>query len=127
MSDEIDFDALAKEALNNARKDRSLVEESFEQMKDALKIETNEDVQKTMLVGEKAVKLLELLTKTNAQIIQISQLSQKKAPKIEEEDEEVSFTLADVIKAKKETSDLEVRVEEVDAPKTKKQKKMKEV
>jgi hypothetical protein len=123
MSNEIDFDALAKEALENARKDRGLVEESFEQMRGALKIENQEDVQKTMLVGEKAVKLLELLTKTNAQIIQISQLAQKKAPKVQEDDdEEPSFTLADVLKAKEQSPDVEVRVEQSTA-KTKKKTK----
>ncbi len=123
MSSEIDFDALAKEALDNARKDRGLVEESFEQMRGALKIENQEDVQKTMLVGEKAVKLLELLTKTNAQIIQISQLAQKKAPKVQEDDdEEPSFTLADVLKAKEQSPDVEVRVEQP-AAKTKKKTK----
>lgn len=126
MSDEIDFDTLAKEALENARKDRELVKESFENMKDALRIDTSEDVQKTMLVGEKAVKLLDLLNKTNAQIVQIAQLSQKKPKKVEEDDdEEFSFSTRDLAELKQKMNEeseeeLKVRVEE--RPPTKKKK-----
>lgn len=123
MSNEIDFDNLAKEALDNAREDRKRVEKSFEEMKDSLKIESGDDVQKAMLVGDKAIKLLELLNKTNSQIIQISQLAQKKPTKVEEDEEDVKgLTIADIIKAKKEkNSEIEVRVE-VDETKQKKKK-----
>lgn len=133
MSDEIDFDLLAKEALENARQDRELVKESFEKMKRSLSIDTTEDVQTTMLVGEKAVKLLDLLTKTNSQIVQIAQLSQKKPKKQQDEDEEeFSISTADLAKIREDmmnaSSSEEVSVEEdlVETKPKKKSRKTKE-
>lgn len=71
------LDALLNEALANARKDRNLTLEAFEEMKVALRLETDEDLRKAMLVGEKPIKLLEQLTRSNEQIVRLAQLRER--------------------------------------------------
>lgn len=72
---------LVEEALNNAREDRERTLEAYEGVKDALNTETADDLQKTMLVGEKPVKLLEQLTRSNEQIVRLAQILQRKEEK----------------------------------------------
>lgn len=106
------------EALENARSDRGLILEAFEEMKGALKIETSDDLQRTMLVGEKAVKLLEALTKNNTQLVKIAEMKQKQEEKVveDEDEEELKGSIADIVgKHTIRVEDLEDEKEEKEA------------
>lgn len=80
-----ELDTLIIEALLNARQDRTKTLEAYENMKSALKLESDDDVQKTMLVGQKAVDLLEQLTRSNEQIVRLAQIIERKEARKKEE------------------------------------------
>lgn len=115
MSKNVSYKSLVEEALDNAKSDREKVLEAYEDMKGALKIDSADDVQKTMLVGEKAVKLLDLLNKTNSQIIQLAQLEQKNGSKDRDEDDEEKERreMSEILEAIK-SGEIKTRVEEAE-------------
>ena len=82
MEDSPGFDALLEEALLNAQKDRGLTMNAYEKMKPIFEIDSDDPqtLQSVMLVGQQAVKLLEQLSRSNEQIIKLSQLRQKDRP-----------------------------------------------
>ena len=102
-------DSLVTEALENARNDRERILEAFEEMKGALKLDTQEDLQKTMLVGEKAVKLLEGLTRTNEQVVRCAQILERKESKkksnANEEEDKFRIRTDDIASLRKQEED----------------------
>lgn len=103
---DVKLDLLVAEALINAREDRTKTLEAYENMKAALKIETDTDIQKAMLVGEKAVNLLEQLTRSNEQIVRLAQIIERKESRKKEEDRK-PIDLNDVRKLKEELEEEE--------------------
>lgn len=82
---EADYDSLIEEALSNAIEDRKLTKDAYVKMKDVFDIDVSDpnSLQAAMFVGSSAVKLLEQLTRSNEQIIKLSQLRQKDKSKVE--------------------------------------------
>lgn len=79
MSYSPNFDDLLEEALKNAQEDRSQAREAYSKMKKIFDVDATdpEQLQSVMLVGQNTVKLLEQLSRSNEQIIKLSQLRQK--------------------------------------------------
>lgn len=82
---EVRLDEVVDEALSNAREDREKSLEAFDKMKDSL---DPADMQAAMLIGDKAVKLLEQLTRSNEQIVRVAQILQRKEEKEKEKKRE---------------------------------------
>lgn len=75
------FDDLLEKALVNAVEDRVKTLDAYEKMKPSLSVETSDDLQQAMLVGNVAVKLLEQLTRSNEQIVKLAQLKERSESK----------------------------------------------
>lgn len=76
---EKNLENLVDEALTNARKDRDRLLETWESMKDALDSNNQE---KTVLMGQTAVKLLEQINKANEQIVKLAQIKERQETKL---------------------------------------------
>jgi hypothetical protein len=81
MSKKRTFEELLEDALSNALEDRSKTLRAYDNMKDSLDLSSEESIQKAMLLGPTAVKLLEQLTRSNEQIVRLAQLKEKEESK----------------------------------------------
>lgn len=112
----INLDNLVSEALKNAREDREKTLEAYEKVKKALNIESADDLNKAMLVGDKPVKLLEQLTRSNEQIVRLAQILQRKEEKMQTK-ERVFIDLDSLEQKENEeeimTNNIKTRVESV--------------
>ncbi len=79
------FEELLDEGLENARKDRKKAEEAYSRVEEVLSVETEEHIQKLMLVGGTAVKILEQLSRANEQIVKLAQIKERQDGKKSEE------------------------------------------
>ena len=81
--DDDDFDALLKQALDNAIEDRALTKDAYNKMKGVFEVDPQDPntLQAAMFVGATTVKLLEQMSRANEQIVKLSQLRQKDKPK----------------------------------------------
>lgn len=77
--EEKDFSQLVNEALENTRRDRDRILDAYEKMKIALNAA---DSEKTIMMGQTAVKLLEQLNKANEQIVRLAQIKEKQESKL---------------------------------------------
>lgn len=98
------FDSLLNESLGNAKHDRKLALDAFDQMKKIFEVidtEKAESLQSVLLVGANAVKLLEQSSRSNQQIIHLAQLKEKEERAKEKDDNEDGYklTLEDIQKA----------------------------
>lgn len=109
---ETSFEDLVDEALGNAREDREKILEAFEKMKGALDLNGADGVEKAMLVGDKAIKILESLTKNNAQIVQVAQIKERQESRNPKEQEKLGPISMAEIKKMAESEGIKTRVEE---------------
>ena len=72
------LDELVDQALQNAIEDRDKALEAYNKMKEALSVETTANVQTAMLVGTTAVSLLDQLSRSNEQIVKLSQIIERR-------------------------------------------------
>lgn len=115
MSDESDLNSLIKEALENARKDRQKTIEAYENTKEALKTETDEDQRLNVMIADRPIKLLEQLTRSNEQLVRLAQIREKQISRKKEEKIK-PVSIQDVLHAAKEENididELNIRVED---------------
>lgn len=107
----IDLDSLIMEALNNARVDRVSALEAYDGVKKALSLADDEDLKNTMLVGDKPIKLLEQMTRSNEQIVRLAQIAEKRDSK-KKEVKKTPISMEDIKKSLSD-DDLEDLEEEV--------------
>ncbi len=93
-------DELADEALANARSDRQQAQEMLASLKDIFSdINNEENMSKAMVLGDKAVDLLDQLSRSNEQIIRLAQIKEKEASRNKVEDDapiDISVLLREV-------------------------------
>lgn len=104
------FEDLLEESLENAREDRKKTQKAFERVESIISAETDEDIQKMMLVGEKVVKLLEQLTRSNEQIVRLAQLKERSEGKQSDGKRELFDVEALEEEYGEEVKDLKIRV-----------------
>lgn len=99
------FESLLNESLANAKTDRQLALEAYNNVKSIFEnVDTTNvnSMQAILLVGQNVVKLLEQSSRSNEQIIRLAQLKEKEesTTKKKDDDEGLNLTMEDLIKAK---------------------------
>lgn len=93
------LEELVQEALENVRDDRGKILEAYNKMKDSL---DSEDQEKSMLLGNIAVKVLEQLTKSNEQIVRLAQIKEREETKKELKKDKVPIDIEALVKGYEE-------------------------
>lgn len=88
--EDVSFQDLINEALDNAREDRRRAKEAYEKMKPIFDIDPGDTatLQAVMLVGQQAVKLIESISSSNEQVLKAAGMKQKEKPKIADDIQE---------------------------------------